>query len=286
MNRLYCCAVLLCILMLGGWASADPAPSGTASAAPSISNSVPPAQDNGVDPTGFGIGLGVWMNPSFSGLVSRSGGNIINFASALGFGNQTVYVPEISYRFKHGQILSANYNSYQETTQTVAPTNLNYSTVGFPAGTNITSTLQMQWSDISYELPIYYDTYPPHNQFLNAVISVKVMRGTFQMVRYDGAVAAHEPITEPAPMFGLHGEFRLGPSTSAHFRITGIYGSLQGASGSSEDIQAGFTQKLFGDISAAADYRYWNFYQVINHGTLNLFAFRLFGPQLTVQGKF
>jgi len=268
-----------------GAAFAQTAPQG-ATSAPAQTAASTVQTDNGVNPTGLDFSVGVWVNPTFAGLVSRSGGNIINLASNLGFGNQTLVVPQVSYRFNHGQILSINYNDFNATTQTVSPTNLSYSTVGFPAGTPITSNLQVQWSDINYELPIYYDTYPPKNQYLNVVLGAKIMRGTFQMTRFDGAVAAHEPITEPFPLFGLDGEFRLGSGTSAHFKLTGIYGSLENAVGSSEDIQVGFTQKFFSGLSATADYRYWNFYEVINHGTLNLFAFRLSGPQFSLDYKF
>lgn len=237
---------------------------------------------------GFGVSIGYWISPNVSGGVSRGlSGTLMNLNSDLGFGSQSIVTPEISYRFPHGQILSANYNQIKQTVSKIAGSNLEYSGVVFPMGTSVSNALTWRWSDIAYEMPIWYDSFPPKDRFLNVVAQLKVVRGSFSMTNPAGVVAQHDPITEPFPMFGLHGEIYVAPQTSLHFRAVGIYASYQQALGYDVEFQGGITQEFYKGISATADFRYDDFHNSIFHGgETNVFSLRIYGPQVSINGKF
>lgn len=238
---------------------------------------------------GFGASVGYWIDPSLSGTVERvdtvTGKTYpLSLKGDLGFGDQSIVTPELWYRFNHGQLFRITYNQLDETAEASDSGPFLFSGVSFPAHTPMTSHLSMEWSDITYEMPIFYDSFPPKQNFLDAVFGVEALRGAFSITRFDGTVAQHAPITEPVPSVGLHGEFRVARGTDLFFRTTGVYVTFEKALGWQTNLEGGVDERIAGGLSATAEYRYFNFYNI--DSTNDIFAVRLYGPQLSLNYKF
>lgn len=242
--------------------------------------------DDAVTPTGLEISVGAWIKPTFSGIVKGgvNTGTEISLTNNLGLSSQTILVPRAMYRWAHGQIFDLRYSQYSQT----ATVNLNapetFQGINFAQGASVSTRMKVQWGDISYELPIAYDVFPPRDSYLNAVVNIKAIRGTFTITDSAGRIGVHPPIIVPYPMFGLHGKARLYPETEVEFRALGIRAGFVDAIGWSYDFEAGITQKIYEGFSITGKYRYFTFYN--RDATDNRFGFRLYGPEVNASYHF
>jgi len=237
-------------------------------------------------PTGFGISGGVWISPNLSG-QTKSGvaGTEISLRSNLGLTNQTILVPHFYYRWAHGQIFDFRYDQFSETMTTALNVPESFQGISFPAGRAVTTNMKVQWADLSYELPIAYDQFPPQDSYLNALVDIKAIRGTFTMTdAVTGASGVHPPITVPFPLFGLHGRYRVHNGTDFDLRLAGIRAGFEDALGWSYDLEAGVTQQVYEGISITGKYRYFTFYN--RDANDNRFGFRLYGPEVDANVHF
>jgi hypothetical protein len=240
-----------------------------------------PSSPHPVTPTGFGFSLSVWMNPNFSGITTAGGGGTsISLNHNLGLGGQSLLIPKIWYRFPHGQILDFSFTQIQQTAAQDLNAPETFQGLFFPQGKPESSNMDLFWGDLSYEYPIYYDTYPPVQQYLNVVLDMKYLQGNFTMTNDLGETTAHPPIYVVFPQLGLHGKFRIARRTTAEFKTVGIMAGFEDAVGYSYDLEGGFTYRFSNQVGLRAEYRNFDFYNRDAFG--NTFAFRLYGPQLTL----
>jgi hypothetical protein len=238
-----------------------------------------------VTPTGIGFSMGVWVSPNFSGFVKAgAGGTLISLRDNLGLANQTFLVPEIWWRFSHGQILDFRYSQMNETVTQTLSAPQTFEGIFFPSGQPATTHLELQWGDLSYELPIYYDTFPPQKDYLNVVADLKILRGVFTITNGNGSLGEHNPIAVPFPELGLHGKFRVGDGTALEFKTTGIFAGFEDAVGYSYDLEGGVTQFFGRNVELGAKYRNFTFYNRDASG--NIFSFRFYGPELDAKVYF
>lgn len=236
-------------------------------------------------PTGFGVGIGTWLNPRFSGIVKGgASGTEISLNNNLGLPRQSMIVPHAWYRWAHGQIFDARYTQYSQVISSGLSVPENYQGASFASGSQITTTMKVQWADLAYELPIAYDEFPPEKSFLNAYLDVRAIRGTFSITDNLGHSGSHQPITVPFPLFGIHGKYQVIRDGSFEFRAAGIRAGFEDAVGWSYDLEAGFNQRLFDKVEIGAKYRYFTFYNRDSND--NRFAFRLYGPEVDVNAHF
>lgn len=233
-----------------------------------------------VTPTGFGFGVGDWIQPNFSGSVqSGSGGTLIDFKSNLALPNQSMLVPHFWYRWAHGQIFDVRYQQYSQIVSTTLNAPETFQGITIPAGGTANTTIKLQWADVSYELPIAYDVFPPKDSYLNALIDVRAIRGTFIL---NGGT--HRPITVPFPMFGIHGKAKILNDTDVEYKIAGITAGFEDAIGTAYDAEAGVVQTLYQGISVTGKYRYSHFYN--RDANNNSFWFRYYGPEVDLNFQF
>lgn len=237
-----------------------------------------------VSPTGFNVGVGAWISPNFSGLSKSTGGTEMSLNHNLGFTTQTLIVPELSYRWAHGQILTFNYQSYNQT----AITNLNvpesFQGITFAAGARAMSTTKLQWSNVNYELPVVYDHFPPHNYFLNAVAGIRFLNGSFTMSDAFGNTGTHSYFSTPLPEVGIHGRYRVHGGTDVELKLTGFRVGFVDSTTWLYDIEAGVNQKLFDLLTLTGKYRFSTFYDV--DGNNNVFQYRFYGPEVDASAHF
>ncbi len=233
-----------------------------------------------VTPTGLGFSLGVWMNPNFSGITQTGGGTLISLNHNLGFTNQTLFIPKIWYRWRHGQILDLSYAEIQQTVAQKLNAPETFQGLSFPEGEPETSNMDIKWADLTYEYPIYYDTYPPVNRYLNVVLDMKYLQGAFNMTNSLGETSAHPPIYVVFPLIGLHGKFKIAKRTTAEFKTEGIMAGFEDAVGYSYDLQAGLTYRFAKQVGLSAKYRNFDFYN--RDASDNIFSFRLYGPEINL----
>lgn len=237
------------------------------------------SDSDAVTPTGLGISVGAWINPNFSGVVkSGPNGTEASLNSNLGIRGQTMIVPHAWYRWSHGQIFDIRYQEMTRNVTTILNAPEVFQGVNFAAGTPVNTQLKLQWADLSYEIPITYDQFPPKESYLNALVTIKAIRGVFSMTNNSGQTGTHPPIAVPFPMGGFHGKYRVFQDTDFEFRAAGVRAGVLDILGWSYDLEAGVSQKLFGDFQVTGKYRYFTFYNRDSED--HRFGFRLYGPEV------
>lgn len=238
-----------------------------------------------VTPTGLGVSVGTWIQPNFSGIVKAGPqGTEISLNKNLGLTPVTLFVPEVWYRWSHGQIFDVRYTQYNQTVTSTLGVPENYQGINFLAGSQATTNFKAQWADISYELPIMYDTFPPRESYLNAVIDVVAIRGLFTMTDALGNSGTHKPITVPYPLLGLHHRMRLYRDTDLDVKALGMRFGFQDAIGWSYEFEASLTQRIYEGLSITGKYRYFTFYN--RDSSDNRIGFRLYGPEVDANYHF
>lgn len=238
-----------------------------------------------VTPTGFGVSVGSWIQPNFSGIVKAGPlGTEISLNKNLGLGPVTILVPRVWYRWAHGQIFDVRFTQYSQSTTATLGVPENYQGINFTPGSVATTNFKAQWADVSYELPIMYDVFPPRDFYMNAVINIKAIRGTFNLVDAFGNSATHKPITVPFPMFGLHARAKIYQDTDIDVKALGIRAGFEDAIGWSYDFEGGITQRIYEGLSVTGKYRYFTFYNRDSND--NRLGFRLYGPEVDANYHF
>lgn len=233
-----------------------------------------------VTPTGFGFGLGVWIG-AFSG-VTQTGTAESNISLTKNLGiadSDAIVVPELWYRFGHGQILDFRYADLGQTVTETLPQSLTFENNLYPKGSPETTNMNMQWADLTYEYPVWSDKFPPESDYLNLIGDVKVLTGTFTMTDdLDGVTLSRAPIPAVYPEFGVHGKFSITRDTAVEFKAAGILAGLEDSVGYSYDLEAGVTHYFFPGFQMDLKYRNFTFYN--RDSNYNIFGFRLSGPEI------
>jgi len=249
--------------------------------------SVPARADvlDDVTPSGFGVTIGAWISPTVSGSINAGGigSTSMSFKNDLGIPSQTMIVPEVYYRWDHGQILDVRYNQFNQTSTQTLANSQSFQGSSFPAGIATTANAKVQWADIVYELPIQYDQFPPHDRFLNIFLDLQPVRAQFNLTNASGA-SGSQTITLPLPLPGVHGKYRIGPDTSLEFRAAGIYVGFVDSLAWDYNLEAGINEKILNDFTLSAKYRYFTFHN--RDASANVFDFSLYGPEVDLNFQF
>jgi hypothetical protein len=156
--------------------------------------------------------------------------------------------------------------------------------INFNAGDRAISNVRYSWMELSYEFPIWYDRFPPHNSFLNAVGAIKGISGNFTMGDAFGHTGTHAKFAMPLPEVGFHGRVRIQGETDFEFRAVGLRTGFVDSAASNLDLEAGINQKFFDRFTVTGKYRYSNFRN--RDADDNRFQIRFLGPEVDANVHF
>lgn len=231
-----------------------------------------------VTPYGLGISIGYWINGFDGTMNAGSGSTTMSFRNDLGLPRQNLFVPEIFYRFDHGQILDLRYQQYGQTVTQSLGSPQSFQGATYPAGKATTANLNIRWADIAYEIPIQYDQFPPHDRYLNLLLDIQPIKTQLNLSNASGA-SGNQIVDLTLPLLGVHGKYRIfSDTTSLEFRAAGTFVGFVDSIVLDYNLEAGISQRILNDLDVTGKIRYFKFHDKDGFG--NITDFHFFGPEL------